>query len=349
MQPKVTIILPVYNVEPYLRECLDSVVNQTMREIQIICVNDGSTDGSPAILEVYAAKDPRIMIIHQANQGGGSARNAAFPHIQGKYTYFIDPDDWIDLQLCEKLFQCAEENQAEVVYLDHWNADLDGKNITYCGNSYQALSHIRNLPLRVIKENLFSIATTFRKFWNSRFLLEHQVTFVTGKRPGNDVLQNWKGLLHAQRIAVLDERLYYHRKRSGSYQNSNDYSTRYIIFQVYDEIREYLIDSGYYHQYKEFYATLKLRSIFSLYARSPMKVRGTMFKMALENFGEDERVFSRKASPWNRGTVFSGKVFAIKERRFVQFLFYSLLMFIYVHAYLLVLTVKKLVSIRSKQ
>ena len=79
MQPKVTIILPVYNVEPYLRQCLDSVVNQTMREIQIVCVNDGSTDGSPTILEEYAADDSRIEIIHQENQGGGSARNAAYP------------------------------------------------------------------------------------------------------------------------------------------------------------------------------------------------------------------------------------------------------------------------------
>jgi len=86
MQPKVTIILPVYNVEPYLRQCLDSVVNQTMREIQVICVNDGSTDGSPTILEEYAAKDPRVEVYHQENQGAGSARNAAYPYVRGKYT-----------------------------------------------------------------------------------------------------------------------------------------------------------------------------------------------------------------------------------------------------------------------
>ena len=127
MQPNVTIVLPVYNVEPYLRQCLDSVIRQTMRDIQIICVNDGSTDGSLAILEEYAGNDPRIMVIPQENQGGGSARNAAFPHIKGKYTCFVDPDDWIDLQLCEKLFRRAEETQAEMLFFEFARVDDRGK------------------------------------------------------------------------------------------------------------------------------------------------------------------------------------------------------------------------------
>jgi len=125
---KVTIVLPVYNVEPYLRQCLDSVVNQTMQDIQIICVNDGSTDKSLTILQEYAARDGRIEIIDQENQGAGSARNAAIPYIRGKYVYFADPDDWLDVKLCEKTYACAEATGADAVFF--LSSRTTGKDIS---------------------------------------------------------------------------------------------------------------------------------------------------------------------------------------------------------------------------
>jgi glycosyltransferase involved in cell wall biosynthesis len=92
--PKVSVIIPVYNAEKYLRKCLNSVVNQTLRDIEIICVNDGSTDGSLAILEEYAKKDSRIVVINQKNQGAGLARNKALKCAHGRYFVFMDPDDF---------------------------------------------------------------------------------------------------------------------------------------------------------------------------------------------------------------------------------------------------------------
>ena len=88
--PKVSVIIPVYNVEKYLRACLDSVVNQTFRDIEIICVDDGSTDGSGAILDEYAAKDSRMRVIRQANAGAGAARNAGLDVATGEYVFFAD-------------------------------------------------------------------------------------------------------------------------------------------------------------------------------------------------------------------------------------------------------------------
>jgi len=341
MQPKVTIVLPVYNVEPYLRQCLDSIVNQTMREIQIICVNDGSTDGSLGILDGYAARDPRIMIINQENQGGGSARNAAFPHIQGKYTYFVDPDDWIDSQLCEKLFKFAEVNQDEITYLkSFYRVDQSGSGISYARAGMENYSQNADLSLPDRKKFFFSIHAPWRKFFNSDFLLANQITFASGKRPSNDSLQNWMGLVHARKTAVWDEALYYHRIRQGSYQTNKDFSSKLVIFRVYDEIHEFLIQSGYYHQYKEFYLAQKLRGVFGLYARSPGKIRREMFEMALENFGEEERVFCQNASPIYRGVVFSGKVFAKKEKKLMRYLFFSILVCLYVYSYLFILTLK---------
>ena len=94
---KISAILPVYNVEQYIKDCLDSIINQTMDDIEIICVNDGSLDNSLQVLEEYAQKDARIKIISQENQGQGIARNNGLKIANGEYITFIDPDDWVDV------------------------------------------------------------------------------------------------------------------------------------------------------------------------------------------------------------------------------------------------------------
>lgn len=106
--PDVSIVIPVYNVEKYLGECLDSVVRQTLRGIEVICVDDGSTDGSPRILADYAARDPRIRVITQQNAGLSAARNAGMGAATGKYIYFLDSDDWIADDAMEKCLSTCE-------------------------------------------------------------------------------------------------------------------------------------------------------------------------------------------------------------------------------------------------
>ena len=113
--PKISVIIPVYNVEKYLRECLDSVVNQTFRNLEILCINDGSTDGSPAILDEYARKDDRIRIINQENRGLAGARNTGLKYFTGEYLIFLDSDDYWELETCEKLLKKAESTGADMV------------------------------------------------------------------------------------------------------------------------------------------------------------------------------------------------------------------------------------------
>lgn len=109
--PKVSVIIPVYNTEEYLRECLDSVVNQTLKEIEIICVDDGSTDNSARILEKYATKDSRFKIIAQKNQGAGFARNEGIKIAKGEYIAFLDSDDYyLDTDVLENLYENAKKN-----------------------------------------------------------------------------------------------------------------------------------------------------------------------------------------------------------------------------------------------
>ena len=114
MEPKVSIIIPVYNVEPFLARCLDSVVGQTLRGIEIICVDDGSPDRSIDILNRYAAQDDRIRVISQENRGLGGARNRGFDAATGEFILFVDSDDWIDPAYCERLYEAAREAEADI-------------------------------------------------------------------------------------------------------------------------------------------------------------------------------------------------------------------------------------------
>lgn len=111
---KVSIIVPVYNVEKYLRKCLDSLINQTLKEIEIICINDGSTDKSLEILEEYKNRDSRIILLNQENSGQSVARNRGIEIAKGEYIGFVDPDDWVDLDYYEKLYNAASTNNTDI-------------------------------------------------------------------------------------------------------------------------------------------------------------------------------------------------------------------------------------------
>ena len=111
---KVSIIVPVYNTEKYLAKCLDSLINQILQDIEIVCVNDGSTDNSLDILNEYASKDSRIKIINQENKMQGAARNAGTTIATGEYIGFVDSDDWVDLDYYEKLYNCAKKYDSDI-------------------------------------------------------------------------------------------------------------------------------------------------------------------------------------------------------------------------------------------
>ena len=126
-KPKVSIIVPIYNVEKYLRECIDSILNQTLKEIEIILVDDGSPDGCPAICDEYAAKDNRIKVIHKQNGGYGSAINRGLLEASGEYVGIIESDDYADLRMYELMYNKIIEKEAEVVVCDFFYLD-DSEN-----------------------------------------------------------------------------------------------------------------------------------------------------------------------------------------------------------------------------
>lgn len=117
---KVSIIVPVYNTAKFLPKCLDSIIGQTLKDIEIICIDDGSADESPQILDSYAEKEPRIKVIHKENEGRVAARNDGVRAAQGEYTGYVDSDDWIDPQMFEQLYDRAEQSGADLVTSGYW-------------------------------------------------------------------------------------------------------------------------------------------------------------------------------------------------------------------------------------
>ena len=113
---KVSVVMPVYNVENYIEECLDSLINQTLKEIEIICVDDGSTDGTLKLLYKYEEADSRVKIIQQQNQYAGVARNNGMKHAVGEYIIFLDSDDFFEKTMLEKMYNEAKRTEADLVW-----------------------------------------------------------------------------------------------------------------------------------------------------------------------------------------------------------------------------------------
>ena len=127
MNPLISVVIPVYQTETYLRRCVSSVLAQTLKDWEIILVDDGSKDGAGAMCDAYAAEDPRIHTIHQQNQGLGAARNTGMKQCRGKYLYFLDSDDYLDLNAFSRLYDMMKEKNAQIVMAGHSRAESDGQ------------------------------------------------------------------------------------------------------------------------------------------------------------------------------------------------------------------------------
>ena len=222
MPPIVSIVIPICNVEGYLRGCLDCAVGQTLRDIEIICVDDGSTDGSAAIVDEYAARDPRVRAIHQANAGAGAARNRGMALARGKYLYFPDADDTFSLQLLEKAVGAAEANLADIVIFRIRR--IDETNDRAVRSECRFRKAVLDLPSVFSRTDCpefildsFRIAV-WNKFYRASFVHAQKLSFQEIVR-SNDLLFAELSLATASRIVLLDEALYdYLLRSSGSLQ-----------------------------------------------------------------------------------------------------------------------------------
>ena len=218
----ISIIIPVYNVEKYLSDCLNGLINQTYKNIEILCVNDGSTDNSLVILNEFAKKDNRIKVINQENKGAGSARNTGISTANGKYLYFLDSDDFIDRTLIEKAHKQISINNAEICIFKNNEFEEESQKIK--PNKWAKKTKFKQLFNRNnYKSNFFSLfnVPAFTKLYKTDFIKNNNIKFQETKTC-NDVFFNFYTLSLAQRITFLDETLVTYRTN----QKQNLTSTR---------------------------------------------------------------------------------------------------------------------------
>lgn len=203
---KISILIPCYNTEKYLRQCLDSIVAQTMTDFETICLNDGSTDGTREILGEYAAKDPRFKIIDKTNSGYGDSMNRGLEVASGEYIGIVEPDDWIEPDMFELLSKKADENDADLVrasYLFERKEPKARKDFPDLPAAFVPLEH----------KEVFEFEPAIWSCLVRRSLLaDHDVLFLT--TPGaafQDTSFSFKSMLFARRMSLIAKPLYHYR------------------------------------------------------------------------------------------------------------------------------------------
>lgn len=238
MIPKVSVIIPVFNVDSYLGKCLDSVCNQTLKDIEIICINDGSTDNSFNILQNYAKKDKRFFIINQKNHGVSYSRNAGFRRAKGKYIYFLDSDDYITTDCLEILANTMESDNLEIVL---FNAKVFGdagvdeerlireKKFYKRVHDYPAMCSGEEL-FQLIKKNQEYVVPVSTKMFERDFLKKRELLFYEGIIH-EDELYTFQCMLLALRAGYVNKQLYFRRVRNNSIMDIKQ--SEEMIFSVY--------------------------------------------------------------------------------------------------------------------
>ena len=205
---KVSVIIPVYNVEKYLEECLQSVCKQTLKDIEIICINDGSTDKSGQILKDFAKKDKRIVLIEQENQGVSIARNNGIKVAKGEYIGFVDSDDWIDPDFYEKLYQSAKKFDTDIALAGHksYIDEKSGKEkITVKYNKEKVITNFNRKM-----SSLELCGAVWNKIYKPNLILENQVWFPEG-RTYEDGIWNLHVFYLAKKICTVPKCFYHYR------------------------------------------------------------------------------------------------------------------------------------------
>lgn len=223
---KVSVIIPVYNVEKYLRECLDSVVNQTYKNLQIIVVDDGSTDSSGKICDEYADKDNRITVIHQENAGAANAKNTGLDNVNGDYIAFIDSDDYVALDWIQVMVATLEEYSADIVECGLKKLYKDGTSVPFEINNCE-LAEYENTTF--LKEYLYNQTGVIflNKIYKADLIKD--VRFKTERRCVDDAFFTYKVVSSAKKIIRISKALIYYRQRLSSAMHNADHNDQIII------------------------------------------------------------------------------------------------------------------------
>ena len=250
--PFVTLIIPIYNAERYLRRCLDSVMEQTYADMEVLLMNDGSTDGSLAICREYEEKDLRFRTIDKENTGVSDTRNQAMLLARGTYLQFLDSDDWLTPDATESLAEAARADDCDLVVADFYRVN---------GKRYVEKKHIKKTHVMTREEFAMEMAedpadfyygVMWNKLYRKSILLEHQIQCDTSMNWCEDFVLNLQMIRHAERFRALQKPIYYYMKRKGSLVSTEAVSTEAVKvkFELLEKYRDLYQSIGLYEEHK---------------------------------------------------------------------------------------------------
>lgn len=265
-EKKVSVVVPVYNAQRHLRQCMDSITGQTLRELEIICVDDGSTDASAQILKEYEALDGRIRVIRQENQGAGAARNRGLIEARGEYLSFLDADDFFEPDMLKKAYEKAKEGAAQVVVFasDQYDENTGSFRAAPWTLRSHALPPYRPMDCRTFTDNVFKVFVgwAWDKLFQREFVEKHGLKFQE-QRTSNDLVFVFSAVVLAERIEA-EEKVLAHQRRGekGSLSNTRENSW-HCFYDALTELRENLKRFGRYAELQQDYINYALH--FSLW------------------------------------------------------------------------------------
>lgn len=260
--PKISVIVPVYNVENYLRGCLDSIINQSFKDLEIICVNDGSTDNSGTILQEYADKDSRIKIINKENGGLSSARNVGIMAATGDFLGFVDSDDWIDLDFYEKLYNAAVKYDADIACANLLRVYKHKSTYYIKYRRYKCTKKVRlKYEWAKLPDNSYVMNKIYerRKLQKTGILFEEGITFEDMEFSHN-VLYSFNNMVTVPGTCYNYRDNPYSIVNIRSKRNMDAY--KYALIKCMDFIQRYNIIWGRMHKYH--YCEKTSYSIFNI-------------------------------------------------------------------------------------
>ena len=232
-EPLISIIIPVYNVEKYIRKCVDSVLNQTYKNLQVILVDDGSTDKSTEICDEYKERDARVEVVHKVNEGLPAARNTGLERMKGDYVGFIDSDDWVDVQMVEHLLHNIQAQDADISVIEmvkvQGDVEIDQKP---CKVDIYTQEEYAKKFFKIGSQKI--VHYVCNKLFKSSIV--NDKTFEKAFSIGEDVVAFYKMLLKAKKIVSSNQIMYFYRQNTGMTSKFNE---KYFgLEQVWKRVEE---------------------------------------------------------------------------------------------------------------
>lgn len=320
---KVSVIMPVYNSGEYLYEAMESVINQTLKDIEIICVNDGSTDGSYHVLDEYAKKDTRIKVIHKENSGFGHSMNIGIDNAMGEYIGILEPDDYIDLEMMEKLYKVANENNLDIAKGNFAAFKTTNSKKMIFNKTVVSNDELYNKIIRptefddIFKGNIINPAGIYKKSFINNYRIRHNET------PGasyQDLGFWFQLMMYSERMMLIQDTVYYYRQDNPNssinnkekvYCICNEFDFIYNLFKDKLELKKYFLSRFQYLRYINY--LFAFRRIDERFKLDFLKKMSEDFKVSIDNNMMNYSFFSEKEKEVLNKIIISPEIFLSEQ------------------------------------